>query len=281
MQPDDLASTFGVHRHGDYGGDRDDAPALTHLEVGGVEPEIGPCAGQRALEEGVHPLIDVLAQLRHGGLRDARQPHGLHQVVHAPSRHACDPRLLDHRHQRLLDGLPWLQEAGEVAAGAQLGDLEVERAQPRVEAAFAIPVAVGAALARTARNDPRRSDRPHRPPSGSAGPSRPGCAGSCRRQPSEKPRSVPLCRRSSVLPVRVEVRKLHLSRMARWPPQSPPKRSSNLHLVRGRYPWTCTSPTRRWQQNCSRRLLLSWTASTSFNRPRSPWTAPGKSSRSI
>ena len=23
--------------------------------------------------------------------------------------------------------------------------------------------------------------------------------------------------------------------MARWPPQSPPKRSSNLHLVRGRY----------------------------------------------
>ena len=24
--------------------------------------------------------------------------------------------------------------------------------------------------------------------------------------------------------------------MARWPPQSPPKRSSNLHLVRGRYP---------------------------------------------
>ena len=37
-------------------------------------------------------------------------------------------------------------------------------------------------------------------PSGSAGPSRPGCAGSCRRQPSEKPRSVPLCRRSSGAP---------------------------------------------------------------------------------
>ncbi|WP_246417692.1 DUF4113 domain-containing protein, partial [Methylorubrum rhodesianum] len=41
------------------------------------------------------------------------------------------------------------------------------------------------------------------------------------------------------------VRKLHLSRMARWPPQSPPKRSSNLHLVRGRYPTRLGEKLRR------------------------------------
>ena len=38
--------------------------------------------------------------------------------------------------------------------------------------------------------------------------------------------------------------------MARWPPQSPPKRSSNLHLVRGRYPHGrtlyCLSDGRWW-----------------------------------
>ncbi|AWN41283.1 hypothetical protein DK389_13115 [Methylobacterium durans] len=38
-----------------------------------------------------------------------------------------------------------------------------------------------------------------------------------------------------MLPAQVEVRKLHLSRRPRWPPQSPPKRSRKLHLVRGRY----------------------------------------------
>jgi hypothetical protein len=89
------------------------------------------------------------SQFGHGGLRDARQAHGLNEVVDAPGRHAGNPCLLDHRHQRLLDGLPRLQEAWKVAAGPQLRDLQVERAQPRVEAAFPIAVAVGAALARS------------------------------------------------------------------------------------------------------------------------------------
>ena len=42
--------------------------------------------------------------------------------------------------------LPGLQEAREVAAGAQLRDLEVERAEPGVEAALAVAVALGRAL---------------------------------------------------------------------------------------------------------------------------------------
>ena len=108
-----------VDRHRDYRGHRDDAAALAHLEVGGVEPEIGPLAIQRALEERVHPLVDVLAQL---GTDDFEMPlmpldspddladphrhaHGLHQLVDAARRDAGDPGLLDDGDQRLLDGL--------------------------------------------------------------------------------------------------------------------------------------------------------------------------------
>src|SRR5690242_19916173 len=67
MQPDDLPLAFGIHRHGDYGSDRNDATALALLEIRGIEPEIGPFARERAVEEGVHPLVDVLAEL--GNLR--------------------------------------------------------------------------------------------------------------------------------------------------------------------------------------------------------------------
>ncbi len=37
-----------------------DAPALALLEVGCVEPQIRPVAGQRAVEEGADTLVDVL-----------------------------------------------------------------------------------------------------------------------------------------------------------------------------------------------------------------------------
>src|SRR5690606_39365117 len=56
----------------DYRRHRDDAPALAHLQIGGVEPEIRPVAGERALEEGVHALVDVLAELGNGGFGNPR-----------------------------------------------------------------------------------------------------------------------------------------------------------------------------------------------------------------
>jgi hypothetical protein len=67
VQPNDLASAIGVDGHSDYRGDRDDATALALLQVGGVEPQIRPLAGERSVEEGVHALVDFLAQL--GNLR--------------------------------------------------------------------------------------------------------------------------------------------------------------------------------------------------------------------
>ncbi len=147
VQADDLALALGVHRHSDYRRDAGDPPALALLEVGGIQPEIRPVADKRAIQEGVHPLVDVLAQLAHRALADARQPHRLHQVVHPPGRHAADPGLLDHRHQGLLRRLARLQERRKVAALPQLGDPQLQAAQPGVERAVAVAVAVGRALA--------------------------------------------------------------------------------------------------------------------------------------
>jgi site-specific DNA recombinase len=148
VQAHHLPLALGVHGHGDYGRHAHDPPALALLEVGRVEPEIGPLARERAVEEGVHALVDVAAQLAHRALANARQPHRLHEVVHLARRHAADPRFLDHRHQRPLGGLPRLQEGREVGrAAAQLGNAQLERAEPGVERAVAEAVAIRRALA--------------------------------------------------------------------------------------------------------------------------------------
>ena len=58
----DFAATIGVHGHGDYDGDRDDAPGLPHLDVSSIDPEIGPVAFKWAIKEGVDPLINLASQ---------------------------------------------------------------------------------------------------------------------------------------------------------------------------------------------------------------------------
>ena len=147
MQPDDLAFAVGVDRHSDYRRHRDDAAALALLQVGRVQPQIRPLAGERPVEERMHALVDLLAQLGDLRLADPRQPHRLHQIVDPPGRHAADPGLLDHRDQRLLRDLPGLEERREVAALPQLRDAQLQRAEPGVERAVAVTVAPGRALA--------------------------------------------------------------------------------------------------------------------------------------
>jgi hypothetical protein len=61
----------------------------------------------------------------------------LHQPVHLPGRDAVDAGLLDHRHQGLLGAPAWLQKRWEVAALAQLGDGQLDRADPGVPGAGA------------------------------------------------------------------------------------------------------------------------------------------------
>src|SRR3982751_4048549 len=65
------------------------------LQVSGIQPERGPLTREGPLQEGSDTLVDLLTELGHGRLRDTRQAHRRHQVVHAPGRDAGDPRLLD------------------------------------------------------------------------------------------------------------------------------------------------------------------------------------------
>ncbi len=59
-------SSIRVDDHREYRRHRDDAAAFADLQLGRTEPEVWPpVTGKRALAEGVHPLIDVVAQLRH------------------------------------------------------------------------------------------------------------------------------------------------------------------------------------------------------------------------
>ena len=129
-----FAPPVGVHGHRDYGRHGDDAPALADLQIGGVEPQVGPLALQGAPQKGPDPLVDgepwvaigpramASAELGDGGLRDPAHAHRLDEVVDLARRDAGDPSLLDDGHQRLLDGLSRLQEPWEARAVAPGAD---------------------------------------------------------------------------------------------------------------------------------------------------------------
>ena len=142
-EPNDLAPSIGVHGHSYYGSNADDPPALADLQVGRVEPEIGPVAGERAVQELADAVVDVLAELRHGALRDAAEPHGLHQLVDPPGGDATNPSLLNDSDKGLLGRPARLEEAREVGALPQLRDAQVQRAEPGVERTVAVAVAIG------------------------------------------------------------------------------------------------------------------------------------------
>ncbi len=57
-----LALAVLVHCDSDYHRTADDAPALADLEVGRIEPEVGPGSLQRPGEERVHALVDLGAE---------------------------------------------------------------------------------------------------------------------------------------------------------------------------------------------------------------------------
>jgi hypothetical protein len=77
-EADDLTLSLDIDGDGDYRRHGDDAAAIAHLQVGGVQPEIRPLALDRPVKEGVDPLIDVFAELGNLALRDAGEAHRLH-----------------------------------------------------------------------------------------------------------------------------------------------------------------------------------------------------------
>ena len=53
---------------------RDDAVVVARLHIGGVEPDIRPVALDRAVEEGLHFAVDLLAQTADTWLFDTPVP---------------------------------------------------------------------------------------------------------------------------------------------------------------------------------------------------------------
>src|SRR6185503_3876492 len=74
------------------------------------------------------------------------QAKALDELVDASGRNAADVRLLDHTEQRLLGALARLQDAREVAAPADLGDLQLDLTRPRVPPPRPIAVAMRRAI---------------------------------------------------------------------------------------------------------------------------------------
>jgi hypothetical protein len=123
-----------------------DPTPLTHPLDLGVQPQIWVATLQRPLPEDPDLLVQATAQPRHLVLAQVAQAHLLHQPVDLAGGNPVDICLLDDRDQRLLSTPARLQEAGKVAALAQLGDGQLDRADPGVPVAGPIAIAVGDSL---------------------------------------------------------------------------------------------------------------------------------------
>src|SRR5262245_6223507 len=130
VEPKDFAPSVTVHADRDDRCNRDDAPVLAHLHVGGVDPQVRPIAFERSLQEGLHLLIDLRAQPRYLALGDAAHAHGLHQIVHRAGGDALDIGLLHHCRERFLGHPPRLEKAREVGVLAQLGNAKLVAGLP-------------------------------------------------------------------------------------------------------------------------------------------------------
>src|SRR5690606_38955990 len=105
-------------------------------------PEVGVAALERPGPERLDLLVEAGRDARDLRARDP-QPQGLDQLVDLARGDAADVGLLDDVQERLLTALAGLQEGGEVAALAQLRDLQVDLAGAGVPAPGAVAVAVG------------------------------------------------------------------------------------------------------------------------------------------
>jgi hypothetical protein len=89
--------------------------------------------------------VQAGADPRHLRARDA-QTEALGERIDAAGRDPAHIGVLHHGDQRLLGALAGPQEAGEVAAPPELGDLQLDLAGPRVPPPRPIPVAVRRAI---------------------------------------------------------------------------------------------------------------------------------------
>ena len=137
-----LAPAIGGDADRERDRDTDDAAALAHLKIGGVDPEAGPFALDRPGQEGVDPLVDLFAEPADMALGNASTAHGLHEIIHGACRDAVHTGFLDHGGQGLLDGPARLEERRKIGAGPQAENPKLDAAGPRLPVSIAIAVAL-------------------------------------------------------------------------------------------------------------------------------------------
>ena len=139
-------------RAGADGGDergRLHAPGVPALDVGGVEPDVGVAdVGQVAFLQVGDRLVQRRAHPRHLAGAHAVDAYGLRHALHLPSGHAVGHHLGDRGDDRAVRARVALDQVlGEVAAGAQLRDPEVDGADAGGELALAVAISPVAGLA--------------------------------------------------------------------------------------------------------------------------------------
>ena len=147
-QSEHLTVAVGRHPGGDHDGLGHHPGPVMSLDVGGVEEHVGKLdVVQAPLPELAHGHVELGADaadlaLGHPGV-DAQRHH---QVVDLAGRHAVHERLHDHRPQGPVDTPTGLEEGGEEAAVAQLGDGQLHVAGLGRQQSGAAAVAVGGAI---------------------------------------------------------------------------------------------------------------------------------------
>ena len=77
----DLSAPIQIDGYRHYNGDGDNPPGPADLDVGGIEPKVGPFAFQWPLQKGIGPFVDLTAEPRDLTFRYPGHPHGLDQVI--------------------------------------------------------------------------------------------------------------------------------------------------------------------------------------------------------
>jgi hypothetical protein len=143
VDPEDLAVTFCAHTRRDDRGHIHDAAGLPAALGERVYPHIHiGSAIQRPGPKGGHLGVQALGELGDLGLAQALDPKGLDQALHASGGHPTHVALGHHRHQGTLGAPAGLQQpVREVAALPELGDRQLDRADPGVQPPLAVAVA--------------------------------------------------------------------------------------------------------------------------------------------
>ena len=121
----DLTLPFGIDPRRHHHADVDDATALPNLLGQAVQPHVGIRATvQGPTQETLHHFVQLLADARHLAAGDAVAAQSLDQIIHPPSGDALHIGLLDDGQQGFLAAPSRFQQAGEVAAFPQLGNVQ-------------------------------------------------------------------------------------------------------------------------------------------------------------